>query len=172
VTPLDGDWGVGGVELVEIPTGDETNDNIVASWVGDAPFPAGDQRRYRYRLTLFDDVPPEDPPVRVVRTRSGWGAVPGVAEPPPQSLRRYIVDFAGGELGALDPDAGVQPSLEASAGTITALRVRRLPEGAGWRATFLLDPEGGRAADLRLVLTLDGRPITETWNHVWYPDEL
>jgi periplasmic glucans biosynthesis protein len=172
VTPLDGDWGVGGVELVEIPTGDETNDNIVAYWVGDAPFPAGDQRRYRYRLTLFDDVPPGDPPARVVRTRSGWGAVPGVAEPPPQSLRRYIVDFAGGEFDAKDPGDGIQPSLEASAGTITDLRVRRLPEGAGWRATFLLDPEGGRAADLRLVLTLDGRPITETWNHVWYPDEL
>jgi periplasmic glucans biosynthesis protein len=172
VTPVDGDWGIGGVELVEIPTEDETNDNIVVYWVGDAPFRAGDQRRYRYRLTLFDDVPPGNPPARVVRTRSGWGAVPGAVEPPPRSLRRYIVDFAGGELDTLAPGASIQPSLEASSGTATDLHLRRLPDAEGWRATFLLDPEDGRAVDMRLVLTLDGRPVTETWNHVWYPDEL
>ncbi|MFX5656648.1 glucan biosynthesis protein, partial [Acinetobacter baumannii] len=28
-----GDWGKGAVQLVEIPTADETNDNIVAYWV-------------------------------------------------------------------------------------------------------------------------------------------
>jgi len=171
VTPIDGDWGVGGVELVEIPTSDETSDNIVAYWVADTPLRAGDRRQYRYRLTLFDDVPPGEPPARVVRTRSGWGAVPGVADPPPRSLRRYIVDFAGGELDALGSDAAVEPLLEAGSGRIDDLHVRRLPDHAGWRATFLLDPEDAQAADLRLVLTLDGRPITETWNHVWYPDE-
>ncbi len=31
ITPK-GDWGKGKVELVEIPTNDETNDNIVAYW--------------------------------------------------------------------------------------------------------------------------------------------
>ncbi len=36
-----GDWGDGRVELVELPTGDETNDNIVASWVPDAAVEAG-----------------------------------------------------------------------------------------------------------------------------------
>jgi len=171
VTPIDGDWGFGGVELVEIPTSDETSDNIVAYWVADTPLRTGDRRQYRYRLTLFDDVPPGEPPARVVRTRSGWGAVPGVADPPPRSLRRYIVDFAGGELDALGPDDAVEPLLEAGSGRVDDLHVWRLPDHAGWRATFLLDPEDGQAADLRLVLTLDGRPITETWNHVWYPDE-
>jgi periplasmic glucans biosynthesis protein len=171
VTPIDGDWGIGGVELVEIPTGDETSDNIVAYWVSDTPFRAGDRRQYRYRLTLFDDVPPGGPPARVVRTRSGWGAVPGAADPPPRSLRRYIVDFAGGELDALGPDDVVEPRLQASSGAIDDLRARRLPDNAGWRATFLLGPEAGQPVDLRLTLTRDGRPVTETWNHVWYPDE-
>ncbi|MFO8005631.1 glucan biosynthesis protein [Thioalkalivibrio sp.] len=171
VTPIDGDWGAGGVELVEIPAGDETSDNIAAYWVSDTPFRAGDRRQYRYRLTLFDDTPPGDPPARVVRTRSGWGAVPGAADPPPRSLRRYVVDFAGGELDGLGADAVVEPRLEARSGTIDDLHARRLPDDAGWRATFLLAPEDGEAADLRLVLTRDGRPVTETWNHVWYPDE-
>ncbi|MCA1788678.1 MAG: glucan biosynthesis protein [Thioalkalivibrio sp.] len=171
VTPIDGDWGVGGVELVEIPTSDETSDNIVAYWVSDMPFLAGDRRQYRYRLTLFDDSPPGRTPARVIRTRSGWGAVPGVADPPPRSLRRYIVDFAGGELDGLGPGDAVEPRLEAGSGTIEDLHVRRLPDDAGWRATFLLDSGDEQVADLRLMLTLGGRPITETWNHVWYPDE-
>ncbi|MFO8151913.1 glucan biosynthesis protein [Thioalkalivibrio sp.] len=172
VTPMGGDWGAGGVELVEIPAPDETIDNIVAFWVGDRPFSAGERRHYRYRLTVFDDTPPGDPPARVVRTRSGWGAVPGAADPPPRSLRRYIVDFAGGALEGLGPDAAVGVQLDTSAGRLDDVHVRRLPDGEGWRATFLLDPAGGRAADLRLLLTLDGAPVTETWNHVWYPDEL
>ncbi len=172
VMPTGGDWDSGGVELVEIPTPDETHDNIVAYWVGDRPFSAGDRRHYRYRLIVFDDIPPGEPPARVVRTRSGWGAVPGVADPPPRSLRRYIVDFAGGALERLGPDAAVGVRLDTSSGSVDDVGVRRLPGGEGWRATFLLKPDGLRPADLRLVLTLDGRPITETWNHVWYPDEL
>lgn len=171
VTPLDGDWGAGGVELVEIPTPDETHDNIVTYWVGERAFSAGDRRLYRYRLTVFDDMPPGDPPARVVRTRSGWGAVPGAADPPPRSLRRYIVDFAGGALEGLGPDAAVGVRLDTSSGSLADAGVRRLPDNQGWRATFLLDPEGERAADLRLMLTLDDVPVTETWNHVWYPDE-
>ena len=172
VTPVAGDWGAGGVELVEIPTADETSDNIVAYWVSDTPFRAGDRRQYRYRLTSFDHAPPGDPPARVVRSRSGWGAVPGTAEPPPRSLRRYVVDFAGGALDTLGPNDVVEPRLHASSGAIDDLHARRLPNNAGWRATFLLDPEDGEAIDLRLMLTRDGRPVTETWNHVWYPDEL
>ncbi len=172
VTPVDGDWGIGAVELVEIPTSDETSDNIVAYWVGDTPFRSGDRREYRYRLTMFDDEPPGQPPARVVRSRSGWGAVPGVADPPPRSLRRYIVDFAGGELDSLGPDDIVEPRLEVRSGAIEDLHARRLPDNAGWRASFLLDTKDGEAADLRLMLTRDGRPVTETWNHVWYPDEL
>jgi len=36
IEPL-GDWGKGGVELVEIPTDEEIHDNIAAYWVPEAP---------------------------------------------------------------------------------------------------------------------------------------
>jgi len=172
VRPTGGDWGAGGVELVEIPTPDETHDNIVAYWVGDRAFSAGERRHYRYRLTVFDDIPPGDPPARVIRTRSGWGAVPGAADPPPRSLRRYAVDFAGGALKDLGPDAAIEVRLDTTSGSLDDVHVRRLPDDEGWRASFLLDPDEARAADLRLMLTLDDMPVSETWNHVWYPDEL
>ncbi len=45
-----GDWGKGSVDLVEIPTADETNDNIVAFW-SPAKLPeAGSAAGRRYRL--------------------------------------------------------------------------------------------------------------------------
>ncbi|AGA32962.1 Glucans biosynthesis protein G precursor [Thioalkalivibrio nitratireducens DSM 14787] len=171
VVPLGGDWGRGGVELIEIPTDSETHDNVVAFWAGDRAFRRGDRREYRYRLVVFDDRPPGQPPARVTRTRSGWGAVPGVADSPPRTLRRFIVDFADRELEQLPAGAQLEPRIDARSGKIDDLRARRLPDGSGWRASFLLAPEGGRPSDLRLALLHQGRPVTETWTYVWYPDE-
>ncbi|MBM7093421.1 glucan biosynthesis protein, partial [Streptomyces sp. S12] len=49
VEPL-GDWGEGAVHLIEIPTGDEYHDNIVAFWRPRAPLAAGREHRFDYRL--------------------------------------------------------------------------------------------------------------------------
>lgn len=167
-----GDWGSGGVELVEIPTDSEINDNIAAYWVPDVPFRAGEARRFQYRLSTFDSNLDRQDVARVVRTRSGWGAIPGSANPPPRSLRRFIVEFRGGELDTLKGEAPVIPTLEVSAGEIDDLQVRQLPDGRTWRASFTLAPDGQQPADMRLHLSLRERPLTEIWSYVWYPNEL
>lgn len=172
VQPLEGDWGRGGVELVEIPTPSEVNDNIVAYWVPEAPFHGGEERRFRYRLTTVGDGVPGHDGGRVVRTRQGWGAVPGQADSPPPSVRRFVVDFRGGELASLDASHPVEADLSHSAGAIQDRSLQRLPDGKTWRASFRLHPEGDAAVDLRLRLRLRDRVLTETWNYVWYPDEL
>ena len=46
-----GNWGEGRVELVELPTQDETNDNIVASWVPNEPVEAGKSIPLAYTIT-------------------------------------------------------------------------------------------------------------------------
>ena len=46
----DGSWGPGRVELVQIPTPDETNDNIVAYWVPDQVPPPGQPLDFSYRM--------------------------------------------------------------------------------------------------------------------------
>jgi periplasmic glucans biosynthesis protein len=53
VTPIDS-FGQGSVELVELPTTDETNDNIVASWRPRAPLPEGAELTLRYKVTSLD----------------------------------------------------------------------------------------------------------------------
>lgn len=168
----DGDWGQGGVELVEIPSNSEINDNIVAYWVPEAPFRAGDERRYQYRLSTFGAGPMHPDLAYVVRTRNGWGAAPGQPNPPPPAVRRFIVDFRGGELSTLAASHPVEASLSHSTGQVSDVRVRRLPDGRTWRVAFKLTPEGSTPSDLRLVLKLRGRAISETWNYVWYPNEL
>ncbi|CDI93657.1 glucan biosynthesis protein D [Pseudomonas aeruginosa PA38182] len=52
-----GDWGKGTVELVEIPTPDETNDNIVAFWNPETQPEVGKPLDFAYRLhwTMDED---------------------------------------------------------------------------------------------------------------------
>ncbi len=50
IEPHEG-WGAGNVELVELPTSDESNDNIVASWAPKDGLDAGKSLAYGYRIT-------------------------------------------------------------------------------------------------------------------------
>ena len=168
----DGDWGAGVVELLEAPTNSEFSDNVATAWVPEAPFSAGDERRYRYRLITFDERLDQQTLAQVVRTGIGWDALPGEASPPPRSQRRFVVDFAHGTLDAVDPDTEVETLIDTTSGEISDLRVTRLPSGLGWRVSFRLAPDGTSPADMRLHLELDGTRLSETWSYVWYPDGL
>lgn len=172
VIPRGGDWGAGAVQLVEIPTAEEINDNIVAFWVPDRPFKAGDERSYSYRLETFGSGLATEQLARVKRTRIGWGAIPGSPQKPPSSQRQFIVDFTGGELPTLTATQPVQAVLTNSSGKILHTTVQRLPVGQGWRVAFKLIPNGEQPADMRLFITLHGRRLSETWNYVWYPNAI
>jgi glucans biosynthesis protein len=175
---IDEPWGAGGVELLEIPTTNEFNDNIVASWVPNEPFRAGEERVYRYRLITFDErlerrevaggVVRGQSLAQVVRTRIGWDALPGQADPPPRSQRRVVLDFEGGPLTAQAGEAEVIALATTSSGEITDMLVHALPSG-GRRATFALAPDGDRGADMRVQLMIDGQVVSETWSYLWEP---
>ena len=64
ITPK-GDWGGGAVELVEIPSGRETNDNIVAFWRPSQSLTAGHPVQYAYGVT-WSDEPPRPRPGKVM----------------------------------------------------------------------------------------------------------
>ena len=175
IAPLGGDWAAGRVELLEYAVRSEFNDNVAAYWVPDEPFAAGDERRYRYRILMFDDRLPAQTLATVVRMRIGRDALPGAHDPPPPSQRRFVVDFRAPQPaqtgGRADPrpPAGV---LEASSGQVSGLVVHPLPDDDGWRASFRLAPAGREPAELRLHLTRGGERLSETWSYVWHPDHL
>lgn len=173
VEPQGEPWGKGAVHLVEIPSREEIHDNVVAFWVPDQPLKAGESRTLAYRLRASLAPAPHAGQLGYVeRTRIGWGAVPGTKEAPPRSLRRFIVDFTGGDLSALAASQPVTAGLSVSAGQVSDLTVQKLPGSGGWRTAFRLAPDGTGPVDMRLFLKLRDKRLTETWNYVWSPNEI
>jgi glucans biosynthesis protein len=162
VEVLGGDWGPGGVELLEIPTDSEFNDNVAAYWVPDVPLRAGEERSYRYRLVTRGPLPPDMPVAHVARTAIGWDALPGQADPPPRSRRRFVVDFEGGSLPS--SQMGVEADISVLRGMVEGVMIQHLPGNSGLRVTF--------TADMRLFLTSQSHVLSETWSYVWYPDRI
>jgi periplasmic glucans biosynthesis protein len=148
-----GDWGRGAVVLVEIPTGDEFMDNIVAFWRPEAPLAVGSEHRFDYALTWTLDAPPSAASPRILQSRSG-------REHDRPGTRRYVIDVDGA-AGMLAAELSAGGGAESS-----GLAVFDLPEGRGARVTFLLAPGEIEAADLRLTLAREGAPPS-VWLHRW-----
>ncbi|GAA6169267.1 glucan biosynthesis protein [Sessilibacter corallicola] len=161
------EWGEGRVELVEIPTNSETNDNIVAYWVPSKPVLAGDELSFDYRISTYNANAPGFDAAFVKSTRTSWAAIAGESNPPPKSNRQFVVDFAGIEIDRLSANANIKANLTLSSGEYENLRVVKLPEGKGWRVYFTLIPSDNTVIDMRLNLSLHDQRISETWNYVW-----
>ena len=171
VEPRGKSWGKGTVHLVEIPTAEEIHDNIVAFWVPEQQFKAGDSRTFAYRLRAF--LAPSKAQARlsyVGRTRIGLGTNYGMKKEP-NSPRRFVVDFTGGDAAKLAATQPIKAEVSVTAGKVSDLMIQKLPKPEGWRATFHLTPDGTGPVDMRLFLVLRGKRLTETWNYVWSPDE-
>jgi periplasmic glucans biosynthesis protein len=168
IQPL-GNWGKGGVELVEIPSDEEIHDNIVAYWLP-AQLPApGKPLSFAYLLSAFAQSYQWPPGGRVVATRSGnpsMGDNKGHFGP---GARRMLIDFAGGDLDGLDGSQPVKAQVSAEGGQVEALTVQRVPESGVWRATFVVTQKAKKPVDLHCYLMLYGEVLTETWVNQWTP---
>ncbi|TWC20398.1 glucans biosynthesis protein [Pseudomonas sp. SJZ085] len=168
VEPL-GDWGEGSVQLVEIPTDDEINDNIVAMWVPKEPAEAGNQYRLKYRLHWLADEPYPGNLARCVATRLGNGGRPGL--PRPKGVRKFFVEFIGPPLEKLASDTKPQAVLWASRGSFANVHTEMMSsETPGhWNAQFDLSVEGNEPVELRLYLRLAEQTLSESWLYQYHP---
>ncbi len=165
VEPL-GDWGVGNVRLVEIPSELEANDNIVAYWVPEAPVKAGDAREFAYRLH-WGDLPddPTDPLAIVHETRAGHGGVSGVQAQ--QGTRKFVVDYKGGMLGELEPEAAVAPVVTIANGELVGTTLERIAGTDIWRLVIDVSAADGAVVELGAHIAGYDRKLTETWLYQW-----
>ncbi|SJZ83077.1 glucan biosynthesis protein [Consotaella salsifontis] len=164
-----GDWGKGAVQLVEIPTDDETSDNIVAYWVAEKPVKAGDELALDYLLTWSDEEPHLSTMGRVVATRLGRGGRPGQEHP--EGFVKFVVDFDGGPVAELPRFAeGIKAVVTASRGKLTDISCYSVKVGTAWRAMFDLTVEGTEPVEMRLYMTQDGKTLTETWAYQYLPE--
>lgn len=166
-----GEWGKGRIELVELPAGDETSDNIVAYWRPDEPPQPDRPAEIAYRMHWGTEMPGRLPaPARVLATRIGIAGTPGSKREPRN--RTFVVDFGGGDLMMVDPSAPVRPVVSNSQGKVARPAARYSQPTGSWRVTFDLLPEGADVVDLRLFLELRGGALSETWTYQWNADDL
>lgn len=166
-------WGKGSVQLIELPTEDETSDNIVAFWHPDTPVQPGKELLFAYRLYWGTRMPFAPTLAQVAATRTGEGGI--VGQKHSYFSWRFVVDFAGGDLSLLSKDSPPKAVITASRGEIELVSARPLDAIRGYRAMFDLKPGAGTNArsnepiNLRLYLAVDGRALTETWLYQWIP---
>jgi periplasmic glucans biosynthesis protein len=152
-----GDWGAGAVELVEIPSGRETNDNIVAFWRPAQSLNPGRSAEFAYRLTWLADPALPKSLGKVVATRSG-ASLDG-------KRRVFILDF----IGAGEKTEGLHLDLGASTGKIVNTALMSNAALHGLRASFELDTSNAELIELRLRVMRGDHPVSETWLYRWTP---
>lgn len=148
-------WGEGSVQLIEIPSNSETNDNIVAYFRPKNEIPAGKPWRASYRMR-WNSQPKLTPALgKATSTRTG---------PTFDGKRRmFIVEYTGvgRATNELKIDAG------ASAGRLSNIVLQPNPLTKGVRASFELAPGDADVVELRMRLLRGERPVTETWLYRW-----
>jgi glucans biosynthesis protein len=170
VRPL-GDWGPGRVELLQLPTPDETHDNVVAYWVPEKLPAPGVPLEFAYEIGWQGDTQQRPPGSWATQSRRGIGylkqsdrAIPGQVQ--------YVVDFNGPALDALPPDADVRAVASAdSNGRVLEQLAYRLPVGNAWRMTLRVQPlDPARPVELRAFLQHDNHTLSETWSNILLPE--
>jgi glucans biosynthesis protein len=162
VEPI-GSWGAGRVELVQLSTGDETNDNIVAYWVPTKTPAVGEAFDFSYRLQWLNAETKRPPGGWVVQTRTGRGFAELAADE-----QQFIVDFAGPSLAKLGADAAVKAVVSSpSNGKVLESNAYRVDATGAWRmAVRVKQLNTAQPAELRGYLQLGTDTLTETWSNV------
>ena len=161
-------WGEGRVELVELPTDAEVHDNIVAFWTPKQPMEPGQDIQFGYRIRALNEGSDLHPGGKVINTFHAPARASGSPEPSDPTARRFLIDFAGGNLAYYLPDpAQVQVVPSTSSGRIVSTSVIPNEHTGGFRATIDVKLEAGQPTDLRAFLRAGSRTLTETWLYTW-----
>jgi glucans biosynthesis protein len=173
VEPL-GKWGRGSVELVEIPTRREYDDNIVVHWTPEKRAAAGDRLDFAYRLHWCAGYEFPGDAALCTSTRLDLGSTCAANELPSGDLensRQFVVDFTGGVLAGHDPRQCV-PVIELSRGRTWDVGIWPAPDGnpKRFRLWFTVGSSGGEPIEMRIFIkSADGRGLTETWLYQYHP---
>ncbi len=152
-----GDWGAGAVMLVEIPSDQDSNDNIVAFWRPETPLAENSEWQATYRLHWGKDLPAVSRKLgTVVETRVGRGSS--------EHGRLIVVDFGGDSMAAL---TSPEVRLFTSRGTLSAAKTHFLSDRGVWRVQFELEPAGEDPIELRCQLERNQEVLTESWCYQW-----
>ncbi|WP_281279058.1 glucan biosynthesis protein G [Pigmentiphaga humi] len=165
-----GDWGPGQVQLVEIPTADETNDNIGAFWTPEKLPPKGQPMRHDYRIHWTLNEP------ALLEKEVGWvkQTLRTDGEVRQANLIRqldgstaFMIDFEGPVLAGLPNGTTVNAQVDVGGnGEVLENVLQRNPAIQGWRLTLRVKVKDPRQPlELRAALVDGKKALTETWSY-------
>jgi glucans biosynthesis protein len=166
-----GHWGAGRVELLQLHTPDETDDNVVAYWVPERMPAAGQPLDFAYRMQWQGERQQRPPAGWAVQSRRGHGFVDRKAKRDPNEVQ-YVVDFDGPALRVLKGDEPVKAVVTAGPnGRVVESNAYRNAVTGTWRMTVRttrLQP--AQPAELRAFLQNGNHALTETWTTIIQPE--
>lgn len=154
----DGDWGEGHVQLVEIPSDHEGNDNIVAYWRPATALPAGQPLEFGYLLTWPDNLQAGAGMAQVLRSAAGVT----LGERRPQ----IVIDYSNprrlpAEAVTLDFSPSGEGGIEAHVGPNAVT--------GGLRVYLTLRSRNTTPIEVRVRPRVGEEAIGETWLYRWVP---
>ncbi len=163
VEPL-GSWGAGRVELVQIPTPDETNDNIVAFWVPQAAPQPGKPFDFAYRIHWQGAGTTPAGKGWTLQTRRGRGFVAKRVD----GEINFVVDFDGPPLRSLPAGSDVEPVIWVDANAeVVERNLFKNPTSGAWRMTVRFKRnDASKPVELRAYLKQHKNILTETWSYI------
>ena len=157
VTPH-GYWGKGHVELVQIPSDADVNDNVVAYFVPDQQPKPGEALALSYRLDWTkDEVTPSE-----------FGHATDTFVRQDGDREHFLVMFKGGDLQKLAADAALDIVLRSmpSGEPLTGATVTHDADANAWRLEFSIPRKKEDIKEIRASLSRGSQVLTETWSYV------
>ncbi len=165
-----GNWGKGHVTLMEIPTPDETNDNIVAFWTPEGTNRKGEMLEFAYRMHWTTDEPAlhgadnawvkqtlhtesEELQANLIRKLDGASA--------------FMIDFEGPAVAQLPSGAAINPQVSVDNNAeLLGVNIQRNPAIQGWRLTVRVKVKNpAQPVEMRAALMQGDKAISETWSY-------
>jgi glucans biosynthesis protein len=152
---------------VQIPSPDETNDNIVAYWVPDVTPASRKPFDFEYRVLWQKDSETRPPLAWVTQTRRGRGYTRN-----PDASIGLVVDFEGPALRKLATDARLAGNVTVDAnGEIVEQIVHRNDVTGGWRLILRVRRiDETKPVEVRAFLKGDANTVSETWSYILPPN--
>ena len=158
VEPI-GNWGDGRVELIELPTTSEFNDNVVAQWRPSDPLLKGSRYDLAYRIKWCDAEVNHHVSATVNWTRSGAAVLPGAS----LGAERFVIDYASELTDALPLPKAV---VTTTSGSISGITVQRNHLTGSIRVSFVFEPGENETSEFRVSLDMPSG-TSETWLYRW-----
>ncbi|MBA4019072.1 MAG: glucan biosynthesis protein D [Pirellula sp.] len=149
-------WKDGAVELLEIPSDTEANDNIAAYWCPDKPPQAGDSLTLDYRVACGSLEPASHVGARAVKT-SVTARENGGTE--------IAIRWNAGTQRPWPLDLQIQPVVSTSVGEIRDVKLDASERDVR-TVRFTLLREADRPAELRVFLRAGADALSETWSYL------